>query len=110
MGLAQGKKRYTAEEKRRVLEEVSSGGTPAEIARKYGIRIQNVYRWRRLWANGGPTALKSDEPVVPVSELRKAYDEIQRLQRALGKMTLERDILKEAQEIASKKKWLSHGN
>jgi hypothetical protein len=41
---------------------------------------------------------------VPVSELKKAYEEIQRLQRALGKMTLERDILKEAQEIASEQK------
>jgi transposase-like protein len=104
-----GKTRFTAEQKRLILDEVSSGGTPAAVARKYGIRIQNIYSWRRLWANGGPTALKSNEPVVPVSELKKAYEEIQRLQKALGKMTLKRDILKEAQEIV-KKKWLSPGN
>jgi transposase len=45
--------------------------------------------------------------VVPASELAAARAEIAKLQRILGKKTLENEILKEAVEIAAEKKWIA---
>ena len=44
--------------------------------------------------------------MVPLSELKKAQEEIKRLQRALGKKTMDCDILQDAVDIAPKKKWI----
>ena len=56
---------------------------------------------------------KSREPVpeesVPASEYRKAIEEIKNLRRSLVNMTVDRDILKEAHDIAVKKKWILPG-
>jgi len=45
--------------------------------------------------------------VVPASELAAARAEIAKLQRVLGKKTLENEILKEAVECAAAKKWMA---
>ena len=52
-------------------------------------------------------AVAAGEAVVPASELAAARAEIAKLQRVLGKKTLENEILKEAVEIATAKKWLA---
>ena len=44
---------------------------------------------------------------LPASELAVAHAEIAKLQRVLGKKTLENEILKEAVEIAAAKKWIA---
>jgi transposase len=53
------------------------------------------------------TAVAAGQSVVPASELAVARAEIARLQRVLGKKTLEADILKEAVELAREKKWIA---
>ena len=45
--------------------------------------------------------------MVPASELAAARAEIAKLQRILGKKTLENEILKEAVEVAAAKKWIA---
>ena len=45
--------------------------------------------------------------MVPASELATARVEISKLQRILGKKTLENEILKEAVEYATEKKWIA---
>ena len=45
--------------------------------------------------------------MVPASELAAARAEIAKLQRVLGKKTLENEILKEAVEIAAAKKCIA---
>jgi hypothetical protein len=45
--------------------------------------------------------------VVPASELAAARAEIAKLQRGLGKKTLEKEILKESVEYAAAKKWIA---
>ena len=52
-------------------------------------------------------AVGAGEAVVPASELAAARAEIAKLQRVLGKKTLENEILKEAVEIAAAKKWIA---
>jgi hypothetical protein len=51
--------------------------------------------------------VSAGESVVPASELAAARAEIAKLQRILGKKTLENEILKEAVEIATEKKWIA---
>ena len=52
------------------------------------------------------TAVPAGEALVPASELAAARAELAELQRALGKKTLENEILKEAVEYAAEKKWI----
>ena len=52
------------------------------------------------------TAVSAGETVVPASELAAARAEIAKLQRILGKKTLEIEILKEAVECVAEKSGL----
>jgi transposase-like protein len=104
-----GKRLWTAEQKREILSELEQGFTPAEIARRYEIQLQYLYRWRRRFQDGGEVALKSDEAVVPVSEIKRLEVEKKALQRALGEMTMERNILRDAVAVAREKKWILGG-
>ena len=54
--------------------------------------------------------LKSNEKVVPESEVKKLKARIKELERALGKKTMQVEILEEAIEIAREKKLLSRGS
>ena len=54
--------------------------------------------------------LKANEEVVAKSELKKAEARIRELERALGRKTMENEILQEAVKIAREKKWISGGN
>ncbi len=78
----------------------------AEVSRKYGIGVGMLYRWRQTMADGQDTALRSGEELVPLSVLKKAQEEIKRLQRALCKKTMDCEILQNAVDIATKKKWI----
>lgn len=104
-----GKRIWTADQKREILAELDEGSTPAEVARRHDIHLQHLYRWRRRFQEGGDTALRNDEAVVPASDVRKLDAEKKALERALGEMTMERNILRDAVEVARKKKWISDG-
>lgn len=53
------------------------------------------------------TAVSAGEAVVTASELAAVLAEIAKLQRVLGKKTLENEILKEAVKYAAEKKWMA---
>jgi transposase len=55
-------------------------------------------------------SLKANERVVPESEVKKLKARIRELERALGKKTLQVEILEEAVEIAKEKKLISRGS
>jgi transposase len=100
-----GRRLFTIDQKKKIVEEMLTC-TAAEVSRKYGVGVGMLYRWRQTMTDGQNTALRTGESPVAASELKKAQDEIKRLQRALGKKTMECDILQEAVEIANKKKWI----
>jgi len=102
---ANGKRLFSVSQKKEILSELERC-TPQEVSRKYEVPVQYLYRWRKQYVEGGERALRTSEPVIAISELKKAQEEIKRLQRALGKMTMERDILQDAVEIAREKKWI----
>ena len=83
------------------------GMTVSLVARQVGVAASLLFQWRKLERQGALTAVAAGEAVVPASELAAARAEIAKLQRVLGKKTLENEILKEAVEYVSEKKWIA---
>src|SRR5260370_22157896 len=107
---AQGKerRRYSAEEKLRLLTEAEAPGSSISVvARKYGIGPSLLFRWRRLRDEGSLSGLKAGEAVVPKSEVQELKAKVRQLQRLLGQKTEEVEILRDAIAIAREKKLLS---
>lgn len=101
------RRRYSLEEKRRLLEEaLAPGASMSEVARRHGVSASLLFRWRRQMEEGGLTGLVAEERVVPESEAKQLKKRVRELERLLGKKTLENEILKEAIELARSKKLL----
>jgi transposase len=70
------------------------------------LRPNQLFRWRRLYAEGALSAVGAGEEVVPASEYRALQSQVRELQRLLGKKTLENEILREALDLVQPKKRL----
>jgi transposase len=104
----QRRRRWSLDEKIRAVDESSVPGmTVSFVARKYGISPSQLFRWRKLMAEGGKVAVGADDAVVSAQEQRELKRRIRDLERALGRKTLEVEILKEAIEVAREKKLIS---
>ena len=98
----QRRRRWTASEKARMVEETFEPGlTVSLVARRHRVAPNQLFTWRRLVAQGGLTAAGSGEEVVPASDYRALHNQVRELHRLLGKKTLEAEILKEALEHAT---------
>jgi transposase len=98
----QRRRRWTASEKVRMVEETFEPGmTVSLVARRHGVAPNQLFTWRRLVAQGGMTAAGSGEEVVPASDYRALQNQVRELHRLRGKNTLEAEILKEALEHAA---------
>ena len=63
-----------------------------------------VRRWQHSDAtNGSTTAVGANDEVVPASALRAAQQRIKELERALGKKTMEIEILQAARDEVKKR-------
>jgi transposase len=103
----QRRRRWSAEEKARiVLETYTPGMSVSLLARQHGIAPNQVFIWRRLYAEGALSAVGAGEEVVPASEYRALQHQVRELQRLLGKKTLENEILRDALDLAQLKKRL----
>ena len=109
---ARGRRLYTAEFKRLLIERIMRGEiTAAELSRELGIARSLIQRWKHLMAKGSETAVGANEEVVPLSELRTAHQRIRELERALGRKTMEVEILQAARdEIKKKPHWYGVSN
>ena len=104
----QKRRRWSTEEKiQLVRRSMEPGYTVALVAREAGISASQVFTWKRLYLEGGLCAVGVNESVVAASELKDALKRIQQLERALGRKTLENEILKEAVDLAHEKKWIA---
>jgi transposase len=79
----------------------------SSVARKYGIHPNQLFRWRKLVYAGALSAMRTDEEVVPISEVKVLKTKVRELERLLGEKTMEVEILKDAIEIAREKKLIS---
>jgi len=104
----QRRRRWSVQEKAALVRRTYEPGMSVSlVARQEGVAASLLFQWRRLEREGALVAVSAGESVVPASELAAARAEIAKLQRILGKKTLENEILKEAVEIAAEKKWIA---
>ena len=65
----QRRRRWSTEEKVRIVEETYLPGSSVSIVgRHHGISANQLFTWRRLMAQGAFTAAGAGEEVVPASE------------------------------------------
>ena len=78
---------FSLEFKRQVVEELLSGESrPAQICRRYNISSSILYHWKRQYSRG-----KFDNEPTEEAALK---DRIEKLERLVGRLTLENEFLK----------------
>jgi transposase len=104
----QRRRRWSAAEKQALVRRTYEPGMSVSlVARQEGVSASLLFQWRKLDRQGALVAVSAGEAVVPASELAAARAEIAKLQRILGKKTLENEILREAVEFSVEKKWIA---
>jgi transposase len=108
---ADGRRVFTVEFKRDVIEQILRGEkTLAQMSREHDISPSNIREWMRRYESGAAAGVKAGEDVVPASELQAAQARIKELERALGRKTMEVEILRAAQEVLKKSPSLRKGS
>ncbi|MFN7506046.1 MAG: IS3 family transposase [Limnobacter sp.] len=101
----QRRRRWTPEEKLALVQQTYVAGKSVSlVAREAGIAASQLFQWRKAYADGSLVAVGANEPVVPASEMKEALKRIKQLEAALGRKTLENEILKEAVEYGKSPK------
>jgi len=78
---------FSLEFKRRVVEELlSEESRPAQLCRRYSISASVLYHWKKQYIRGK----FNNEPV----EEAALKDRIEKLERLVGRLTLENEFLK----------------
>jgi len=81
------KRTFSLEFKRQVVEELLSGeSSAAQLCRRHNICASLLYHWKELYSRGK----LNNEP----TEIGALEDKIERLERLVGKLTLENEVLK----------------
>jgi transposase len=104
----QRRRRWTPEQKLEIVKQTNEPGSSVSmVARQFGISAAQLFQWRKAYLQGSLMAVGANETVVPASELQEAMRRIKQLEGALGRKTLENEILKEAMDFAKAKKWIA---
>ena len=103
----QRRRRWTPEQKLEIVKQTNEPGSSVSlVARQHGLTAAQLFQWRKAYLEGSLVAVGANETVVPASELQEAMRRIKQLEGALGRKTLENEILKEAVDFAKAKKWI----
>ena len=93
MGLK--RREFTREFKLQVIREIDAGKSQAQVARQYQVNANTIAKWRRLHHQYKDQAFAGNG---------KAYTDearIAELERMVGRLTMENDLLKKALQVAS---------
>ena len=78
---------FSLEFKKQVVEELLSGeSSPAQLCRRYNISSSLLYHWKKQYSRG-----KFNNDPTEEAALR---DRVEKLERLVGKLTLENEFLK----------------
>src|SRR5207247_10875849 len=70
----QRRRRWTASEKVRIVEETFEPGMTVSLgARRHGVAPNQLFTWRRLVAQGSLTAAGSGKPIAPGSPWQNSF-------------------------------------
>ncbi len=82
---------FSQEFKRQIVEELLSGESrPAQLCRRHNISSSLIYHWKRQYAQGK----FNNEPTAEAA----LKDRIEKLERLVGRLTLENEFLKKGLE------------
>ena len=85
---------YSLEFKRQVIEELLSGESgPAQLCRWYNITSSLLYHWKKQYSRG-----KFNNEPTEEGALR---DRIEKLERLVGRLTLENELLKKGLQYSA---------
>ncbi len=100
------RRRWTPEQKLEIVKQTNEPGSSVSmVARQFGISAAQLFQWRKAYLQGLLMAVGANE-MVPASELQEAMRRIKQLEGALGRKTLENEVLKEAVDFAKEKSGL----
>lgn len=97
-----GRKRYSPEEKFKIVkEQLTTKTSVSEICKKYGISPGNFYNWQESFFSGAMAGFEKKRGPQPSST--KQNEEVERLECEVNRM---RDVIAEitAENVAFKKK------
>jgi transposase-like protein len=98
MSRDQNRRQFDAEFKREAVRlSQEPGRTMASVARDLGIGETNLWRWRKKLAESGESAFPG------TGHVSADHEELRRLRRELTDVTEERDILKKALAVFSRR-------
>lgn len=84
---------FSVELKRQVVEELLSGASgPAQLCRRHNISSSLLYHWKKQYSRG-----KFNNEPTEEGALR---DRIEKLERLVGKLTLENEFLKKGLQLS----------
>ena len=70
--MSKNRRRFSAEFKFRVALEAAKGTkTINELASEYEVHPNQLFKWRRFIHEGALQAVRSEEPLVPLSEVKQ---------------------------------------
>lgn len=102
------RRRYSALKKKRIVHETyESGSSVSYVARQHGITPGLLYKWRQALEEGALTGVDCEDSVVSKKEIKKLKAHIRQLEAALGRKSLDVEILKEAVQLGREKKLIS---
>ena len=88
--------RWTAKRRSALALQILKGETSArEASRKHGLTVAEVENWKEQFLLGAENALRSR----PKDEESVKDERIQKLERKIGQMTLDLDIMKEGLKV-----------
>ncbi len=100
---ADGRRYFSSEFRKQIVLRVGrKEQSVAELSREIGVVPSVIHRWVKLAEGGSDAAVGANEEVVPASDLRLAQQRIKELERALGRKTMEVEILQAARDEIKK--------
>jgi len=92
------RRQYTKEQKEEMVQALVSGQTALQLGRENNISPSLINRWKSQYLNGELNENNNDQ------EINKVKKEIAKLEQMIGKLTMEKYILKKEKEYIIQKK------
>jgi transposase len=87
--------RWTPTRKAAVVVELLRGGDAVELARKHGLSQAQLFAWRDRFREAGQAALRTRQGRAEQERDRR----VRELERKVGQLTLENEVLKKTDEL-----------
>jgi len=91
-------KKYTPQQKLQILKEWERTGNGIQVAEKYQIHPQTLYRWKKALEQGVEIFLSGKKPKID-PRLKKLEQENRKLKEALALQTQELMLLKKEMNL-----------